>query len=124
MAPATALQTILVVEDDDVTRTGFGEVLSAHGYRVALAASGREALAYLRDYPQPDLIILNMFMPGMDGWHFLKERAFRWTAVPIIITTALGNANSGWAASLGVADVVRKPIDMKDLLRRVQKCLG
>ena len=123
MTPTKPVHTVLVVEDDDITRAGFGEVLSEHGYRVALVPNRREALDYLRDYPEPDLIILDMFMPGMDGWRFLKDRGFHWTSIPVIITTAFGSASEGWAHSLGVADVVRKPVDLEIFLKRVEKCL-
>jgi CheY-like chemotaxis protein len=123
MAPATDLQTILVVEDDDATRIGMGEILSGHGYRAALVANGREAIDYLRDYPEPNLIILDMVMPGMDGWRFLRERGFHWRSIPVIITTGLGGAGNGWGVTMGVADVLGKPIDMEDMLRRVHRCL-
>ena len=66
------LKTILVVEDDDVTRAGFGMVLTDHGYMVGLAANGQEALDYVQGHGPPDLIVLDMLLPGVDGWHFLK----------------------------------------------------
>jgi CheY-like chemotaxis protein len=82
-------KTILVIEDDDVARTGFGTILTDHGYRVALASSGLDGLDYLDKYDPPDLIILDMLMPDMDGWQFLKHRDARWARVPVFIVTAL-----------------------------------
>jgi CheY-like chemotaxis protein len=68
MSTASAARTILVIEDDDVARATFGAALSEHGYRVALVPDTLEALDYLRDYPVPDLIILDMLTRGIDGW--------------------------------------------------------
>src|SRR5947209_6203489 len=87
-------KTILVVEDDDVTRAGFGLVLSDHGYTVGLAADGKEALDYVQANGPPVLIILDMLMPRMDGWQFLKRRDPGWRSVPVVVTTALPVASS------------------------------
>ena len=110
MAPTKPTQTILVVEDDDATSAAFSEFLTEHGYKVSLAPNGQEALDYLRDYPAPDLIILDMFMPRMDGWQFLKQWGFRWTSIPVLIATAMGVASEGWyfIKATGVAEHVRR----------------
>jgi CheY-like chemotaxis protein len=60
-------EKILVVEDDAVTREGRA------GYEVALSANGQEALALLGAGPPPDLILLDVFMPVVDGWQFLER---------------------------------------------------
>jgi CheY-like chemotaxis protein len=124
MALSEPTRTILVIEDDDVTRVGFGEVLTEHGYRVVLGSNGRDALGYLRDHPAPDLIILDMLTPGMDGWQFLKERDAQSAAIPVLITTALSIANDEWAISLGAIGVLHKPIDLEVLLEIVAKTIG
>jgi CheY-like chemotaxis protein len=124
MAPSEPTRTILVVEDDHVTRVGFGEVLTEHGYRVVLGSNGRDALGYLHDHPAPDLIILDMLTPGMDGWQFLKERDAHWAAIPVLITTALSIANDEWAISFGAIGVLRKPIDLEVLLEIVANAVG
>src|SRR3954469_19063106 len=66
-------KTLIVVDDNEIAREGVGTVLCREGYTVGLIATGREALHYLRSCQRPDLILLDMFMPGLDGWAFLKE---------------------------------------------------
>ena len=117
-------KTILVVEDDDVTREGFGIVLKEHGYQVAFARNGQDALEYLQTHDAPDLISLDMFMPGMDGWHFLKLRNRRWLSVPVLVTTALKVGSDEWARSLGAWGLLEKPVDPVSLLHRVKTCLA
>ena len=117
-------KTILVIEDDDATRLGFGLILREHGYTVEFASCGKEGLDYLQNHSPPDLIILDMLMNGMDGWQFLKHRDARWPAVVVIITTALGIANDEWPRSLGACGCLLKPITTEDLLEKVGKCLN
>jgi CheY-like chemotaxis protein len=124
MTTPSPTKTILVVEDEDATRSSFGTVLSEHGYRVALVPNALEAQDYLREYPAPDLILLDMMTRGMDGWRFLKERDVRWTSIPIILTTTLPIASDEWARSLGAVAALRKPINLEFLLDQVNKHLA
>ena len=119
-----AAETILVVEDDDATREGFGIVLKQHGYLVALTRTGQDALEYLQTHDPPDLISLDMFMPGMNGWYFLKLRSRCWHSVPVLVTTALKIGSDEWAVSLGARGLLEKPVDPANLLKRVRSCLG
>jgi len=121
---ASPVKTILVVEDDDVLRAQLGTVLSENRYQVALVSNALEALDYLRVFPSPDLIILDMLTRGMDGWRFLKEREVQWASVPVIITTTLNVASEEWAKSLGAIAAFRKPIDLAALLEQVARSLG
>jgi CheY-like chemotaxis protein len=125
MAPAApAPRTILLVEDNDVSREGVAVVLTRAGYRVVPAANGEEALRLLRAGPPPDLILLDMLMPVLDGWHFL-ERLRRETArPPIIVTTSAGVLSLEWAQDHGCAGFLRKPVDTDELLAEVRRCLG
>jgi CheY-like chemotaxis protein len=116
-------KTILVIEDDDVSRAGFGLVLAQHGYALALAANGGDGLLYLQEHDPPDLIILDMLMRGMDGWQFIKHRDARWPAIPVLVATALPIGTNEWARSLGAAGYLKKPIDEATLLQQVQRCL-
>jgi CheY-like chemotaxis protein len=117
-------KTILVVEDDEETRTGFGMVLQDHGYAVGLAADGQEALDYVQNNGPPDLIFLDMMMPRMDGWQFLKRRGARWRSVPVLLVTALPISCNEWATSLGARCCLRKPFDPELLLGQVKTLLG
>src|SRR3954467_14914254 len=99
-------KTILVIEDDEIQREGMAVILQRAGYVVVLARDGQEGLAYLQASPAPDLILLDMMIPGAgsDGWRFLqvKQRAQAWAQawahVPTLITTAIGVASQEWAA--------------------------
>ena len=80
---------ILVVEDDEAIRGLVTEVLRDDGYEVSEAANGAEALDYVGGH-QPDLIVLDLMMPVMDGWTFVEEcrRINRCSEVPIVVTSA------------------------------------
>ena len=118
--------TLLVVDDHEITREGLAAVLRREGCQVAVAADGAKALALLRGGPAPDLILLDMMMPVLDGWHFLEERRRdpALALVPVLIMTGLGIAGDEWAASLGTAGVLRKPAETEALLREVRHCCG
>jgi CheY-like chemotaxis protein len=115
-------KTILVIEDDDETRAGFGITLSKAGYGVALARTGQDGLEYLQTSDPPHLIILDMFMPGMDGWQFLRYREHRWGNIPVLISTGLKIGSDEWAESLGACGCLQKPTDFEELLVQVRKC--
>jgi CheY-like chemotaxis protein len=116
---------ILVVEDNDLTREGLATLLNQEGYRVALAEDGEEALNHLRGGARPDLILLDMLMPVLDGWHFLERlRPLRRPpALPIVITTAT-NLTREWAEAHDCQGCLRKPIEPERLLEEVRRCLG
>jgi len=121
-----AAKALLVVDDNEITREGIGTVLSREGYTVGLIATAREALEYLRRMPRPDLILLDMFMPGLDGWAFLKEIQADATLaqIPILIITAMSIATDEWAQSLGAIGLLRKPFDTPTLLEVVRHYCG
>jgi CheY-like chemotaxis protein len=120
---AVPAKTILIVENDEATRVGFGLILQQRGYTVALTANGSEGLIYLQTHAHPALIILDMLMGGMDGWQFIQHRDAHWPNVPILIATAIPSATDEWAVSLGACGCVRKPVDENILTDKVVKCL-
>jgi len=78
---------ILVVEDDEDAREAMVALLQMKGYRAVPAGNGREALDYLDQAAAPDLIILDLWMPVMDGWHFRSEQIKnpRLAHIPVIV---------------------------------------
>lgn len=120
-----AAQTILLADDERTTHEVMVGVLGRQGYRVVTASNGAEMLAWLRSGPLPDLILLGMLLPGLDGWQFLQTRAndAALAAVPVVIVTAITVASDEWAASLGANGLVRKPVVAEALLAAVRRHL-
>lgn len=116
---------ILVVEDDPDLAQLVAEVLESAGYRTAVAGNGSEALGHLQTSTQPDLILLDMMMPVMDGWKFREEQqklpAF--ASIPVLAVTADGDAR-GKAAAIQAAGYVTKPITIDSLLDAVERVCG
>ena len=82
---------ILVIEDHDSARTALTKLLSATGYDVVEAPNGSEALARLATGPRPDLILLDLMMPVMDGWEFMKHQRRDWhlCTIPTIVVSGV-----------------------------------
>ena len=118
-------QTLLVVEDNDVAREGLVVILRQQGYRVLPAANGEEALEHLRAGPRPDLILLDMLMPVLDGWHFLGrlQREGPRPPVPVLITTGTILTRE-WAEAHACQGFLRKPVETGPLLQEVRRCLA
>jgi CheY-like chemotaxis protein len=112
--------TILVVEDNDLAREELTLTLRREGYEVVPARDGQEALDYLKAGPSPDLILLDMLMPVLDGWQFLKKTPQ--PSTPTIITTSTILTRE-WATTHGCAGFLHKPFDNDDLLLEVHRCL-
>ena len=110
-------KTILLVEDDEETSESLRELLEEHGYRVLQGRNGREAQDQLRGNVRPDCILLDLWMPGKDGWTFaseLKESGLG--DIPLVVITA---AEPHWGYPAPPAQVMRKPLDKDRLLRLV-----
>ena len=99
--------------------------LRGEGYEVTAAADGQEALELLASGPAFDLILLDMLMPVLDGWHFLEalRRLVPPRSIPILIATG-SNLTRQWAEGHGCAGFLRKPIETDALLVEVRRCLG
>jgi CheY-like chemotaxis protein len=113
--------TILLVDDDDDTRTCVKSVLEGEGYKVLSARNGREALDELARSEAPALVLLDLMMPVMSGWEVLEaiEAVPRLRALPIVVFTAAGEPAARERA-IG-RPVLRKPIDLDLLLQMVHK---
>jgi CheY-like chemotaxis protein len=119
-------RTVLLVEDNEATREWMTILLRREGCAVVPVADGEEALAYLRAALAPNLIILDMLTPGVDGWAFLDQRRREpaLARVPVLINTSLGVASPEWAESLGAAGCLRKPADLDSLLGEIRRLCG
>jgi CheY-like chemotaxis protein len=109
---------ILVVEDDDDAREALVALLQMKGYRAVPAGNGQEALDYLHQAPVPDLIILDLWMPVIDGWQFRAEQIKdpRLKKVPVIVVTALSDRDD-----VDANEVIIKPVDVDRLLTSVSQ---
>src|SRR5262245_62354165 len=82
---------VLIVEDDADLRDMMAQLLSMQGFKAATVANGREALDYLRSGSRPDLILLDLMMPVMDGWEFRRQQVAdpELAGVPVVILSAV-----------------------------------
>ena len=114
---------ILVVDDDDEIREALGDVLQDEGFQVVGMRDGREALEYLRGGTRPCAILLDLWMPGMDGWQlrYELEREPSFAEIPIIVVTA---ARGQRREDLRVAEVLTKPLRLEQLLEVLSSCCG
>jgi CheY-like chemotaxis protein len=124
MSDADSMRTpVLIVEDDFEVREALAQVLLDEGYDVESATDGADALAKLRgNIGKPSLIILDLWMPRMDGFAFrAAQLASEETAdIPVVVVTAAGVAPNEMAR-LGLTYVLRKPVDLQILLRVVRR---
>jgi CheY-like chemotaxis protein len=124
MAGRTPRLTVLIVEDDFFSRHGLTRLLEGAGYGVVATADGKQALQVLHSGKVPDLILLDMLLPILDGWHFLDQfRAdAKWSTVPIIVMTGIV-LGPEWAQAHGCAGFLKKPIDEGSLFAEIDRCL-
>lgn len=115
--------SILVVEDDPDLLALMELILSESGRRVRTAPEGRAALARVAE-EMPGLILLDMRMPGMNGWDFAREfRASHPRTCPIVVVTAAENARLR-AEEIGADGWLAKPFDLDEVLAMVARFLG
>ncbi len=118
--PAEGALTVLVIDDDPAVRELVTRSLAKEGFRVVTAADGASGLELARRR-QPDVITLDVMMPGMDGWAVLNElKADSALAdIPVIMMTIVDDRNMGFA--LGASEYFTKPIDWKRLATALKK---
>ncbi|GIV64831.1 response regulator transcription factor [Bellilinea sp.] len=115
-------KTILVVDDQSSVRQLLQEYLTEQGYRVLTTTDGQNAL-YLARHENPDLILLDIMMPRMDGYQFLRQfRQERQTPV-IIITAREEETDAVLGLDLGADDYIIKPFRMRELAARIRAIL-
>jgi CheY-like chemotaxis protein len=112
---------VLIVEDDADLREMMAQLLNLEGFKSATVANGREALEYLHDGAErPDVILLDLMMPVMDGWEFRRQQQAdpALAGVPVIILSALDAAR---AADVHAEAFLKKPLDFDRLLELVRE---
>lgn len=126
LASIRALETVLIIDDQAQNRQIIGTVLTTIGYEVIHASSGEAAFALL-DASAPDLILLDMHMPGMNGIEVCKKLKTQacWADIPVIFLSAADDKNLIVAAlECGGVDYVTKPFNKAELLSRVRTHLA
>jgi len=114
---------ILIVDDEPQMVRGLEDNLRFEGYETLSARDGREALA-LAVAESPDLILLDVMMPGMSGWDVCRELRAKGLAMPVIMLTARGEeADRVQGLELGADDYVAKPFGLRELLARIRAVL-
>lgn len=114
---------ILVIEDNRNLATGLRNNLEIEGYEVEIAADGQSGLALARS-SSPDLIVLDLMLPGMDGYRVLKTLREEGTDTPVLILSARGEeTDKVLGFHLGADDYVAKPFGLLELLARVDALL-
>jgi CheY-like chemotaxis protein len=115
-------KSVMIVEDEAEARESLAAVLQSEGYRVIEAEHGVEALQHLRASTAVCIILLDLFMPTMNGWAFRDEQMHdpALAAIPVVVITA-DTAAARRAATLGVLEALTKPIDFDRLLTLVAK---
>jgi signal transduction histidine kinase/CheY-like chemotaxis protein len=111
---------VLIIDDDESVHGVLTNMLTREGYSTRVARDGKEGLRIAREY-HPDIIILDILMPGMDGWSVLSQLKTTpgLAEVPIILLTMLENKDMGFA--LGAADYLTKPIDAQKLIPVIER---
>ena len=117
------VKRILVVDDEQQLALAVKIRLQSRGYQVAVANDGQQALEAIEKEP-PDLVILDVLMPVMDGYTFLRELNARVGRgkIPVIILTARDRMKDLFEVE-GIEDYIVKPFDYEDLLLRIDRTL-
>src|SRR5579862_8735399 len=102
-------QTVLIVDDEKDLREMMRDVLELNGYTVVTAVEGRAALEAIERIEHLGLVLLDLLMPGMNGWDFFKEMRSRskYAAVPIVV-----HSSSPTSAPQGASRVLKKPVEL------------
>lgn len=117
------MATVLIVDDEAVIRELMRAYLSGEGFQVAEATNGLEALAMV-DEVRPDLVVLDIMMPMMDGWELCRRIRENYSELPLLMVTAKGESmHKVKGFQLGADDYVVKPFDPMELIMRVKALL-
>jgi len=111
---------VLIVEDDEVIAQGMARHLVAAGFDPVAVGSGDQGLAKLR-YEKPDVCVLDLMLPGLDGWKLIETVRAEGIGTPIVVVSARGTEHDRvHALEIGADDYLVKPFSMKELVARVR----
>jgi DNA-binding response OmpR family regulator len=111
---------VLIVEDDEVISEGMARHLAAAGFDPIRVDNGTTGLARLR-YERPDVCIVDLMLPGTDGWNLIESARREGIGTPIIVVSARGTEHDRvHVLEIGADDFLVKPFSMKELVARVQ----
>jgi DNA-binding response OmpR family regulator len=110
---------ILIVEDDEVIAKGMASHLTAAGFEASWVSNGVAGLARLR-YEQPDVCVVDLMLPALDGWQLIAAARAAGIGTPIVVVSARGSENDRvHTLELGADDYLVKPFSMRELVARV-----
>src|SRR5437660_12739537 len=111
---------VLIVEDDAVIADSMARHLAAAGFDPVVAGKGDQGLARLC-FERPDVVVLDLMLPGLDGWSLIESARAEGIGTPIIVVSARGTEHDRvHALQIGADDYLVKPFSMKELVARVQ----
>ena len=111
---------VLIVEDDEVIAQGMSRHLGAAGFDPLVVSRGEQGLARLR-YEQPDVCVLDLMLPGLDGWRLIETIRSEGIGTPILVVSARGTEHDRvHTLQIGADDYLVKPFSMKELVARVE----
>src|SRR5215208_6667853 len=113
------MSRVLIVEDDEVIARGMAAHLEAAGFDAVTVARGETGLARLR-YDRADVCVLDLMLPGIDGWKLIETARSEGIGIPIVVVSARGTEHDRvHALEIGAEDYLVKPFSMKELVARV-----
>ena len=124
-APDPAAPLVLLADDNDDTRTMYGELLSRNGFRVQLAADGAAALSAAGE--RPDVIVMDLAMPGLNGWEATRrlKTGEATKDIPVIVLTAHSlDQYRDVAVAAGCDAFLSKPCTIEDLVAAIRRTLA
>jgi DNA-binding response OmpR family regulator len=111
---------VLIIEDDDVIARGMATHLTSAGFDPLWVEKGESGLARLR-YERPDVCVLDLMLPGLDGWKLIETARAEGIGTPIVVVSARGTEHDRvHALEIGADDYLVKPFSMKELVARVR----
>ena len=111
---------VLIVEDDEVIADGMARHLAAAGFDPVCVSTGETGLKRVR-YEHPDVCVLDLMLPGIDGWRLIETIRDEGIGTPIVVVSARGTEHDRvHALEIGADDYLVKPFSMKELVARVQ----